>query len=84
MSPRWHVRSEDFKCRPHPALDKTLTSLYDPFPAAPGGAYEDMALLLAQYYNLPALSHRNALFSWLARNNATRPAAGAEIGRAHV
>ena len=30
-----------------------------------------MVLLLAQYYNLPAISQRNALFTWLARNNAT-------------
>jgi hypothetical protein len=72
--PRWTVVSEDHVCRAHPALNKTATSLYTPFPATPG--FEDVALNLAQYYNLPATSQRNALFTWLASNatNWTLPA----------
>lgn len=33
-----------------------------------GGGFEDGALTLAQYYNLPATSQRNALFTFLASN----------------
>ena len=47
-------------------------SLHTPFPrgtprgATSSGGFEDNALLLAQYYNMPATSIRNALFTWLA------------------
>ncbi len=54
-------------CRAHPALDHYLTSLYTPFPVL-GGGYEDSAHVLAAYYNLPQVSMRNALFTWLASN----------------
>ena len=51
-------------------MEQTATSLHTPFAGGRygGGGFEDQALTLAQYYNLPVISMRNALFTWLASN----------------
>ena len=66
-------------CRATPDQEQTPVSVLTPFPKGRegvhgessglgGGGYEDEALLLAQYYNLPATSIRNAMFTWLQSN----------------
>ena len=75
QQPAWFVASStvfDTVCRAMPHYNRSATSLLTPFPAAGLGAcaggFEDTVRPLAAYYNLPTLSLRNSMFTWLASN----------------
>ena len=76
IPPPWHVptpRAPGWPshwpgvCKPRPDMPSYALSLYTPF-AGVGSTWEDAQHKLGVYYQLPEVSERNALFTWLASN----------------